>query len=88
MNDWQSTEMMASLLQGRSLRRRLAEAAADIAHTEEVVAATLDRLATTRPRDAQRLRARARSAREFAATERDRAAAYSSPVFSGPSAGW
>jgi hypothetical protein len=51
-------------------------AASEIATTEEWVAATLDRLAHTRPNQAQRLRARAAEAREYAALERDRAMMY------------
>src|SRR5215475_11531573 len=88
MNDWQSTEVIASQLQAARLRRRLADAAAEIAATEEDLAATLDSLAATRPRDASRLRARARSAREYAAAERDRAATYGSPALPGAGPCW
>jgi hypothetical protein len=58
------------------LRQRMGTTAASVAVTEERVADTLDRLARVRPRDAERLRARAAHARLFAALERDRAAAY------------
>jgi len=88
MNDWQSLEVITSLVQARSLRRRVADVAAEIALTEEHVAATLDRLAATRPRDAEQLRAKARAAREFAAIERDRAADYGWPASAEPEPGW
>jgi hypothetical protein len=67
------------MLRGRNLRARLALTAASIARTEENVAATLDRLAVVRPLEAKRLHERAASARQFAAKERDRAAAYCWP---------
>lgn len=58
------------------LRRRIADAAAAVAATEEWVADTLDRLASTRPHDAVRLRARAALARNVAAQQRARLAAH------------
>lgn len=59
--------------------------AAAIAATEDRVADTLDHLARIRPHDAARLLARAAEAREFAALERDRAAAYGGPDTDAPS---
>jgi hypothetical protein len=59
-----------------SLRQQIAATAASIAETEDWVADTLDRLALARPHDAERLRARARDARLFAARERTQAAIY------------
>ena len=61
-----------------SLRQRIRETAASIAATEDWVADTLERLAHTRPHDAARLRARAASARSFAAQERALAARWGS----------
>ena len=63
-------------LTAMSLRQQIAATAASIAETEDWVADTLDRLALVRPRDAERLRARARHARMFAARERHQAAIY------------
>lgn len=60
-------------------RRRLAILAADIAHTEDLVADTLERMALMRPHDAASLRARAAQARQHAALERNRAATFSRP---------
>ena len=60
-------------------RRRLAILATDIAHTEDLVAETLERMAVTRPYDATALRARAAQARQHAALERNRAALFSHP---------
>jgi len=60
-------------------RRRLAILATNIAHTEDCVADTLERMALTRPYNAAALRARAAQAREHAALERDRADAFSQP---------
>ena len=60
-------------------RRRLATLAADIAHTEDCVAETLERMALTRPYDAAALRARAAEARQHAALERNRAAMFRHP---------
>jgi hypothetical protein len=60
-------------------RRRLATLAAVIAHTEDSVADTLERMALMRPYDAAALRARAAQARQHAALERNRAAAFSHP---------
>jgi hypothetical protein len=60
-------------------RRRLATLAADIAHTEDSVADTLERMALMRPYDAAALRARAAQARQHAALERNRAATFSRP---------
>jgi hypothetical protein len=60
-------------------RRRLATLAADIAHTEDSVADTLERMALMRPYDAAALRARAEQARQHAALERNRAAMFSHP---------
>jgi hypothetical protein len=60
-------------------RRRLATLAADIAHTEDSVADTLERMALMRPYDATALRARAAQARQHAALERNRAATFSRP---------
>lgn len=62
------------------LRRQLAATAASIAETEDWVADTLDQVARVRPRDAERLHARAAHARLFAAQERDQAAIYRSPA--------
>ena len=64
-------------------RRRLADLAAAIATTEDGVADTLERMALVRPHDASGLRARAAQAREHAAVERDRAAAFSLPASRG-----
>lgn len=58
-------------------RRRLATLAADLAHTEDRVADTLERMALLRPYDAAALRARAAQARQHAALERSRAAMFS-----------
>lgn len=66
-------------LQGQNLRARLAIVAGSIAQTEEDLAATLDRLALQRPRDAARLQARAEFARLYAATERERSTEYGAP---------
>jgi hypothetical protein len=60
-------------------RRRLATLATDIAHTEDSVADTLERMALMRPYDAAALRARAAQARQHAALERNRAAGFSHP---------
>lgn len=60
-------------------RQRLATLAADIAHTEDRVADTLERMALTRPYDAAALRAHASQARQHAALERNRAALFSHP---------
>ena len=60
------------------IRQQLAATAAAIAETEDWIADTLDRLALVRPRDAERLRARAAHARTFAARERAQAAIYRS----------
>jgi hypothetical protein len=59
-----------------NLRQRIRDVAASIAATEDWVADTLERLATVRPHDAARLRARAAHARSFAAQERAQAAQY------------
>jgi hypothetical protein len=61
------------------LRRHLTFLAAVIARTEDQVADTLERLALTRPRDAERLLARARHARDYAELERARATRFSLP---------
>lgn len=61
-----------------SLRERLAATAASIAETEDWVAETFDHLASVRPQEAERLRARAADARLFAARERAQAATYRS----------
>jgi hypothetical protein len=74
-NDYLSRMLIDPALQ----RRRLATLAATIAHTEDRVADTLERLALTRPYDATALRARAAHARQKAAQERNRAAAFSHP---------
>jgi hypothetical protein len=67
------------------LREQIAATAVSIAETEDSVADTLDRLARVRPHDAERLRARAAHAREFAARERAQAAIYrSGPGGPGP----
>ena len=60
------------------LRQQIAATAASIAETEDWIADTLDRLARARPHDAERLRARAAHARQFAARERAQAAIYRS----------
>jgi hypothetical protein len=60
------------------LREQLAATAVSIAETEDWVADTLDHLARVRPRDAERLLARAAHARQFAARERAQAAIYRS----------
>jgi predicted transcriptional regulator len=60
------------------LREQIAATAMSIAQTEDWVADTLDHLARVRPRDAERLRARAAHARLFAARERAQAAIYRS----------
>jgi hypothetical protein len=61
-----------------SLRQQIAATATSIAETEEWVADTLDSLARVRPRDAERLHARAAHARLLAARERAQAAIYRS----------
>ena len=58
------------------LRRRIGASAAAIAMTEEWIAGTLDRLASNRPHEEARLKARADEARTIAARERGRAAEY------------
>lgn len=59
------------------LRRRMAEMAGSVAATEEKVADTFEQVAKHRsPPDAERLRAKARDARGYAAKQRDRAANY------------
>lgn len=65
-------------------RRRLATLAADLAHTEDSVADTLERMALMRPYDAAALRARAAQARQHAALERNRADTFSHPRQSRP----
>lgn len=64
---------------GVMLRRRLASVAASIAHTEDQVAETLERMALAMPEDAVRLRAHAAHARKCATVERDRAARFTPP---------
>ena len=59
-----------------NLRHKLAITAAAVAATEDSLADTLDRMACFRPHAATRLRARALSARLFAAYERSKAASY------------
>ena len=59
-----------------SLRQRMRDVATSVAATEDWIADTLERLASARPHDAARLRARAAHARNFAAEERARAAQY------------
>ena len=77
MKDRSGDEGLARLrLIAATLRRRLGVTAASVAATEDQVADTLDHLARVRPHDADRLRARAKHARLYAARERDRAAAY------------
>lgn len=66
-------------INGALLRRRLADAAASIACTEDEVAETLERMALALPEDATRLQAHAERARRFATLERDRAAALGLP---------
>jgi hypothetical protein len=66
-------------IDGAVLRRRLASVAASIAHTEDQVAETLERLALASPENATRLQANAERARRFATLERDRAASLSIP---------
>jgi hypothetical protein len=59
------------------LLRRAAELAGVVAATEDKIAATLEQVAQYRPpRDAARLRAMAKDARDYAAQERGRAASY------------
>lgn len=59
------------------LRHRMAEVAGYVAATEEKIAATLDEVAKHRsPYDAERLSAKAEEARQYAAKERDRSAAF------------
>jgi hypothetical protein len=60
------------------LRQQIAATAASVAETEDWIADTLDNLARNRPRDAERLHARAEHARLFAARERAQAAIYRS----------
>jgi hypothetical protein len=60
-------------------RRRLAIVAANIAHTEDCVADTLERMALMRPYNAAALRARAAQARQQAVRQRNQAAAFSHP---------
>lgn len=60
-------------------RRRLATLAANLAHTEDSVADTLERMALVRPHDAAALRARAARARQHAALDRNRADTFSHP---------
>ena len=80
MRDPTGDERLARLrVIAASLRQRLGVTAASVAETEDRVADTLDHLARVRPRDADRLRARATHARLFAAEERERAATYRRP---------
>ena len=76
MRDRVDGERPGAWLTAMSLRQQIAATAASIAETEEWVADTLDRLARVRPHDAERLRARAKHARLFAARERSQAAIY------------
>ena len=65
------------------LRQQIAATAVSIADTEDSIADTFDHLASLRPRDAQRLHARAAHARRFAARERAQAALYRSRASQG-----
>jgi hypothetical protein len=77
MTDWTDGERLAWLRNNAaSLRQRTAAVAASIADTEEGLADTLDRIARIRPKDAERLHAKADQARKFAAHERTQAAIY------------
>jgi hypothetical protein len=77
MSDWiDDQELARPRLSATSLRQRMRDTATSIAATEDRVADTLERLASARPHDAARLRARAADARAFAAQQRDRAARY------------
>lgn len=69
---------------GAALRQQLADLAGSIAWTEEWVADTLDRLAQTRPRDAEKLRLRAAQSRAYAQEERRRADKWGCPSLSQP----
>ena len=69
-----------------AMRRHLTFLASVVAATEDRVADTLERLAQTRPRDAERLLARAAHAREYAELERARAAQFSLPPPAPPDA--
>lgn len=66
------------------LREQIAATAVSIADTEDSIADTFDYLARTRPRDAERLHARAAHARRFAARERAQAAVYRSRELGNP----
>jgi hypothetical protein len=77
VSDWADEERLARLRHNAtSLRQRTAALAASIAETEDDIADTFDRIARIRPRDAERLRAKATQARQFAAHERNQAALY------------
>jgi hypothetical protein len=77
MSDWTDDQDLARhRLTATSLRQRMGDTAASIAATEDWVADTLERLASARPHDAARLRAKAAHARDFAAEQRARAAQY------------
>jgi hypothetical protein len=54
----------------RAAMRQSLQIASEIARTEEAVASTFERMASTRPADAERLRALAAEARRFAEAER------------------
>jgi hypothetical protein len=62
------------------MRRQLADLAAAIAGTEDRVAETFERLALTHPYEASGLLARAAQARQYAMSERDRAAALNRQI--------
>lgn len=76
MTEWGRAEPEAAEVTAADLRRRLVAAAMSIAWTEDWVADTFDRMARDRPREAERLRAKAARARRHAAMERDWAARH------------
>ena len=76
MTDWRAQQPEAITATAASLRRRLVAAATSIAWTEDWLADTLDRMAHDRPREAERLRANAARARQYAASERAWAARF------------
>jgi hypothetical protein len=77
-DSFNAERLAGAWLTALDLRKQIAATAASIAETEDWVADTLDHLARVRPRDAERLHARAAHARLFAAQERAQAAIYRS----------
>jgi hypothetical protein len=76
MTEWRRAEPEAVEAMAASLRKRVVAAATSIAWTEDWVADTFDRMALDRPREADRLHAKAARSRRHAAMERAWAAQY------------